>query len=396
MVSRYEREAYRFLAVYRFLAYGLAVMFTQVTPTLSESPLSEPPLPVWQLVTILSVLGVYTILKTFAPVRWRGRSRTPYVIVGGDFILCILLLVVTGGLSSAFLLYSLTPIMTASLFFAERIALALAAVASLALSIIHVSNSGVGGSFAQMMQGQNLTLLIIYTLFCFVGATVPYRINLNIRRRIERDAILQERRRIARELHDGVAQSIGFINMKTQQVRDSVSAQSTDRALTELSDIQEVVKDTYEDIREAIDELGAEVRNVRIIPALTAHAQDFGNSNGINVDLVLQRDFPEISPEAELQLFRIAQEALTNVRRHAEATNVTISLEETGQVVLMNVRDNGKGFAIADPTVPFPGHHGLDIIKERAAELGGSVEITSAPGEGTQVAVELPVENVRF
>ncbi len=396
MVSRYEREAYQFLAVYRFLAYGLAVMFTQITPTLIETPLSVPPLPVWQLVTILSVLGVYTILKTFAPVRWRGRSRTPYVILGGDFILCILLLVVTGGLNSAFLLYSLAPIMTASLFFAERIALALAAVASLALSIIHVSDSAAGDSFAQVMQGQNLTLLIIYTLFCFVGATVPYRINLNIRRRIERDAILQERRRIARELHDGVAQSIGYINMKTQQVRESVSAQSTDRALTELSDIQGVVKETYEDVREAIDELGAEVRNVRIIPALTSYAQEFGTSNGIKVDLALPRDFPEISPEAELQLFRIAQEALTNVRRHAEATDVAISLQETGRVVLMSVKDNGSGFTIGDPTVPFPGHHGLDIIKERAGDLGGSVAINTAPGQGTEVVVELPVENVRF
>ncbi len=396
MVSRYEREAYQFLAVYRFLAYGLAVMFTQVTPTLSQASPNDPPLPVWQLATILSVLGVYTILKTFAPVRWRGRSRTPYVILGGDFILCILLLVVTGGLNSAFLLYSLAPIMTASLFFAERIALALAAIASLALSIIHVSQSGAGDSFAQVMQGQNLTLLIIYTLFCFVGATVPYRINLNIRRRIERDAILQERRRIARELHDGVAQSIGYINMKTQQVRDSLSSRHTDRALTELSDIQGVVKETYEDVREAIDELGAEVRNVRIIPALTAYAQEFGSSNGIKVDLALPRDFPEISPEAELQLFRIAQEALTNVRRHADATDVTISLKETGRVVLMNVTDNGKGFAIDDPTTPFPGHHGLDIIKERAAELGGSVAINTTPGQGTEVVVELPVENVRF
>ena len=187
MVSRYEREAYLFLAVYRFLAYGLAVMFSQVTPALSETALTDDPLPVWQLVTILSVLGIYTILKTFAPVRWRGRSRTPYVILGGDFLLCILLLVITGGLNSAFLLYSLAPIMTASLFFAERIALALAAVASLSLSIIHVSDASTGDTFVQMMQGQNLTLLIIYTLFCFVGATVPYRINLNIRRRIERE-----------------------------------------------------------------------------------------------------------------------------------------------------------------------------------------------------------------
>ncbi len=250
MHTRYEREAYQFLAVYRFLAYALAVMFTQIAPFFTA-----PRMPPLQLYIILSTLGVYTILKVFSPLQWRERSPMTYLILIGDFLLSILLVIYTNGLNSSFLLYSLTPIMTAALLFEEKIALALAATASLALSISHIALSQFTDMFASIMQGHNLTLLIVYTLFCFVVATVPYRINLNIRRRIEREAIIEERRRIAREIHDGVAQSLSYLNMKTKTVSDLLSSQNTMQALTEINEIREVVQDTYEDIRESIDQL---------------------------------------------------------------------------------------------------------------------------------------------
>ncbi|MEE8420049.1 MAG: hypothetical protein V3R92_01170, partial [Dehalococcoidales bacterium] len=110
MTSRYEKEAYQFLAVYRFLAYALAVMFTQVVPSTSGMP------PV-QLYIILGTLGVYSALKVFSPLRWRARSTMTYLILICDFLLVILLFIYTNGLNSSFLLYSLTPIMTAALIF---------------------------------------------------------------------------------------------------------------------------------------------------------------------------------------------------------------------------------------------------------------------------------------
>ncbi len=99
---------------------------------------------------------------------------------------------------------------------------------------------------------------------------------------------------------------------------------------------------------------------------------------------------------AELQLLRIAQEALTNVRRHAMATEVEVKLENTGQAVEMTVRDNGQGFDLFDLEEPSPGYHGLNIIRERAEGLGGFVDISTAPGEGTAVMVSLPLEKVRL
>ena len=111
MQTRYEKEAFQFLAVFRFLSYALAVMFTQVP----ASPLNVPVMPTLQLYIILiSTLGVYTVLRVFSPLHWRERSLMTYLILIGDFLLCMLLVIYTNGLNSPFLLYSLTPIMTAT------------------------------------------------------------------------------------------------------------------------------------------------------------------------------------------------------------------------------------------------------------------------------------------
>ncbi len=391
METRYEREAYQFLATFRFLAYALAVMFTQVGPFLGA-----PAMPPLQLYIILGTLGIYTALRVFSPLRWRERSMMTYLILAGDFLICILLIIYTSGLNSPFLLYSLTPIMTAALLFEERIALSLAAIASITLSFTHLALSQFTERFVWIMQGHNLTLLIVYTLFCFVIALVPYRINLNIRRRIEREAIIEERRRIAREIHDGVAQSLSYLNLKTKLVSDSVSAQDTVKALTELGDIRKVVQDTYEDIRESIDQLSTETKNLPIVSALANYIREFGANNGIKVQFDAPRPFPNLSPVAELQLLRIVQESLTNVRRHAQASEVEVKLEKTAEAVEMIVKDNGQGFTLADFEKAPPGYHGLNIIKERAETLGGNLNISTAPGEGTAVMVSLPLEKVRL
>ena len=391
MSSRYEKEAYQFLAVYRFLAYALAVMFTQVSPSLFTTTM-----PPAQLYIILGTLGVYSALKVFAPLRWQASSLITYLILFGDFILCLLLVVYTNGLNSSFLLYSLTPIMTAALLFEEKVALSLAAVASIVLSITHIAISQFTDRFAWIMQGHNLTLLIVYTLFCFVSAMVPYRINLNIRRRIEREAIIEERRRIAREIHDGVAQSLSYLNLKTRRVSHLLSNQKTVEAVNELNEIQEVVRDTYEDIRESIDQLSTEIRSLTLITALGNYVREFSQNNGIPVDFDIPKSFSKLSPVAELQLLRIAQETLTNVRRHAMANQVMVKLSSSNSLVEMTIKDNGQGFTLSDLEKSPPGYHGLTIIKERAEALGGTLLINTGPGQGTELKVSLPVEKVRL
>src|SRR3990172_4374432 len=145
--AKYEKEAYQFLAVYRFLSYALAVMFTQI----GQSPLIVTKINDLQMYIILWTLGIYSMLRVFSPLRWREKSAMTYLILAGDFLLSILLVIYTGGLNSAFLLYSLTPIMTAALLFEEKTALTLAAIASLSLSLTHLALSEVNVRFAPLM-----------------------------------------------------------------------------------------------------------------------------------------------------------------------------------------------------------------------------------------------------
>lgn len=389
MQIKYERAVYQLLSIYRFLSYALAVMFIQIMPdALGITDL--------QIYIILGLLGIYTILKVFAPIRWREGSPVTHIILAGDFLICMALVITTNGLNSAFLIYSLTPIMTASLLFSEKVALSLAAVATVSLSVSHIVQSQLGDGLVWDAQGYNLTLLIVYSLFCFVIVALAYRTNINVRRRIEGDAIVEERRRIAREVHDGIAQSLSYLNMKTKQVGNLFSSQNTDQALKELDSIKEVVENTYEDVRDAIDELSTEMRDIQLIPTLTGYIGDFMERTGIQVQFDTSGVLPELSPVAELQLLRIAQEALANVRRHASATEVTIKLVNTTETLEMTIEDNGQGFDPTEYEEHSAGYHGLNIISERAEGLGGNVTISSAPGEGAIVVVSLPIEKARL
>ncbi|MFC2067295.1 sensor histidine kinase [Chloroflexota bacterium] len=391
MKTKYERDIYQFLSFYRFLAYSLAVIFIQVGLT-SSIPRTSP----LEAYLILGGLGVYTLLRVFFPFFRREPSFVTSFVLAIDFLLCMLLVICTNGLNSSFLLYSLTPIMVASLLFSERAALSMAAVASLSLSIIHLTLGQIGDETLGALQGYNLTLLVIYTFFCFVASYVPFHANLNINRRIESEAIVEERRRIGREIHDSVAQSISYLNMKLTLLSNSVSSKKNEQAMSELDEIREVVRDTYGNIRESIDQLSVETGNLPLIPTLTGYITRFEEKNNIEIQSDFPSTFPQISPVAELQLLRIAQEALTNTRKHTRATKVEVKLESNGRDVSMMIKDNGQGFTLPDEAEAQQGHYGLNIIRERAELLGGSVDISTALGEGTEIEINLPIERVRF
>lgn len=198
----------------------------------------------------------------------------------------------------------------------------------------------------------------------------------------------EERKRIARELHDETAQMLAALLIRVRIVRNSSDPEALDALLEEM---RREIGRSLEGIRRfarglrppALDELG-------LGPAIESHARNLSESVGIPIRVDADPLEGVLSPEAELAIYRIVQEALSNVVRHAGATRAAVRLTRAPGAVTATVRDDGRGF---DVTGVMSGERqglGLFGMQERAAYLGGRVEIDSRPGAGTTVTAEVP------
>jgi two-component system sensor histidine kinase UhpB len=194
-----------------------------------------------------------------------------------------------------------------------------------------------------------------------------------------------ERSRIARELHDEVGQTLTAVALRAQRAAGEPTTQHD--ALSEIADtVLRSLDDVYRIGRElrpeALDDLG-------LVNALIALCSRVGRQSGIRVRRELDGHLPDLSAEVELVIYRVAQEALTNVLRHADATEVSVTLKRTVDRVVLIVADNGGGL----PERRREG--GLGGMRERAMLIGAELEISSRGGRGTEIRLGVPVEDGR-
>jgi nitrate/nitrite-specific signal transduction histidine kinase len=223
-----------------------------------------------------------------------------------------------------------------------------------------------------------------------VGVAVQ---NATLFGKVQNLATLEERERIAREMHDGLAQVVGFLNIKTRVIQQLVAAGRTEQAEKDLAQIQNIIAETYGDIRQSILSLRTATElESGLLAAIRETAADFTDQNSIPVELALADEsevcFP---PEAEIQLVRIVQEALANVRKHSRASKAWIRLERTAQEAILTVEDDGTGFQLSDVAGKRRRSFGLETMRERAESIGASLEIIPMQGEGTTIRVRFPV-----
>lgn len=203
-------------------------------------------------------------------------------------------------------------------------------------------------------------------------------------------AVLEERERIARELHDGLAQVLGFINTQSQAVKKLLESQRLEEARFEIDAMGAAAREVYDDVREAI--IGLRVAPEGLIPTLREYVLQLPRTTGRVVELHVAESAEglALAPSTEIQLVRIVQEALNNARKHAGASLVDVRIEADADTLGVQVTDDGHGF---DPQVT--GHRGwpqlgLQTMRERAQAIGGTFSVTSTPGEGTTVSIRIP------
>lgn len=230
-----------------------------------------------------------------------------------------------------------------------------------------------------------------YILLIAFAALLAYAAYLWRVRQVESrfNAVLAERNRIAREIHDTLAQGFVAVSVQLQIVGRTLS-QSADAARQHLDEAQEMVRTGLEEARRAIWELRSQnAENRDLASQLVQMAERVTSGSEMKSRVEVHGTYHPLPARAESELLRIAQEAVTNAVRHSSASTVEITLQFTRRRVEMTIADNGCGFAGEAPSVA-DGHFGITGMSERAQQIGGGVTVTSKQGEGTRVRVEVP------
>ncbi|HJS17886.1 MAG TPA: PAS domain S-box protein, partial [Anaerolineales bacterium] len=202
----------------------------------------------------------------------------------------------------------------------------------------------------------------------------------------------EERRAIARELHDRVGQNLAALTLNLNILRNQLSSEALQKIGTRLNDSVSLVNDILGITRNVMADLRPNVLDdYGLDAALNEYADRYTQRFGIQVSTNFpDHPTPRLDPGIEMTLLRIAQEALTNIARHSKANKATVSLEMENDAVLLKVEDNGTGI-LSWQKVNQPGSHGLKIMRERAEAFGGSLKVNSAYKSGTIIEARIPL-----
>jgi signal transduction histidine kinase len=200
-------------------------------------------------------------------------------------------------------------------------------------------------------------------------------------------SVLEERARLARELHDAVSQKLFSIRVKARAAEVLVPRDPA-RAAAEMESVAELGGQAHAELRAVIDGLAPpDLAAGGLAGSLRSYAVLAGRTHGVQVKFDAAADLPALGADREAAVYRVAQEALHNALRHSGADTICVSLAARRHRVILEVADRGRGFAVDAPS----GGLGLASMGERAAAAGGMLTVRSAPGEGTLVCLELPV-----
>lgn len=203
-----------------------------------------------------------------------------------------------------------------------------------------------------------------------------------------------ERQRIARELHDGTGQALTALGLGFAAASENVLHNPT-LAAAQLTELKTMSTQALQELRDLIVDLRPSLLDdLGLVPALQSQVQSFTQRTGVQADFVLNGRRQRVPPEIETIVYRIAQEALTNVTKHAQAAHVTVQIGFEENVLQLEVRDDGRGFApqtLFDTTNSRRQVWGLLGMQERVALVGGSCVVQSQPGQGTAVQVTIPI-----
>ena len=212
--------------------------------------------------------------------------------------------------------------------------------------------------------------------------------NLRLNSLEKEAAVSQERHLLARELHDSIAQSLAFLKIQVQLMRDALKTSDGPEVAKILEEIDAGVKESYGDVRELLLHFRTRTNTEDIEPALATTLQKFAHQSGVKAALTMQGQGLPLAPDVQIQVLHIVQEALSNVRKHARASQAWLDVQQQ-PTWRFEVRDDGIGFNPETDQIDET-HVGMRIMTERAQRVGATIEVISTPSRGSSVILTLP------
>jgi signal transduction histidine kinase len=349
------------------------------------------PVPLWEAAVLLVAATAYLVIGTYGFSRCRESKRTAaralYFVV--QLLLAALLIKLRGHAGELGLI--LLPLAGQSALLLRlrwMIAVCTLIYLLLAMPLILVSR-WIDAIAVAMIYGTGIVFVVVFTRIA--ASEREARASLGEANRLLREnaaqveelAVTRERNRLAREIHDSLGHYLTVVNV---QIGAAQAIFETDnrRGLDHLAKAQALTQEGLAEVRRSVAALRASPIESRPLPeALTKLAAQW-NGTGMAVDFSVNGPIRPLSPQADLTLYRSAQEALTNVSKHGHANSVTVTLSYRGSTTVLRVQDDGAGSDGSDSGF------GLLGVRERAQQLGGRVQIYTAAGKGFTIEVELP------
>lgn len=259
------------------------------------------------------------------------------------------------------------------------------------ISIFHIFGRNLYLGFFNLHFRQNTVFspaqtALLETLGQLLGAAIE---NQRLQGRDRELAISEERNLVAQGLHDSIAQGLNFLNLQVQMLEQSLAQGRIDEVEGIVPALRAGVEESYQDVRELLHNFRTRLQEGTLASSLETVIDKFGRQSGIAVEFEADSDGAPFPREHQLQLLFIVQEALSNVRKHAAARHVWIRLADQ-QDFTLSIRDDGQGFDPASLSSLGEAHVGINIMHERAQRIDARLQLTSAPGAGTEVVLHLP------
>jgi signal transduction histidine kinase len=354
----------------------------------------------WWLGDSCGAIVVIPLVLTWVP-NPRAAWRRIWSVEGGLLIASVVALATLGVTSAAPLTYMVFPALIWAAFRFGPAGVTLA-VAINAVLTIGITAHKLGAFFRQTIDNRTLStqlyILVGALTSLFLSALVSERERslreLAEARRRESEGALEERRRIARELHDSVSQALFSTVLHTRTAQKTLSENGggdlSARLAESLSAIGELIKRAQREMRMFIFEWGPESIGDGLVPALGHYVSSLEKDADLVVDMEGPDERLPLTRTTQTQLYGIGREALANIVKHADASSAWVQVNLRNGHVTLEVADDGRGF---DPAATHPGHYGLESMRSRADEIDGELTIRSVAGRGTVIRVEVPVES---